>query len=123
MDDKTRADKISDVPGGGIDPRTLTPAVEPTGPVGPKPLPRRFTLSPINLRRWQNFKTNRRGYWSLWIFLVLFFITLLAEFIANDKPLYISFAGKSYFPVFFTYPETAFGGEGAGVGRSRLWVE
>ena len=111
MDDKTRADKISDVPDGGIDPGTLTPIPEPTGPMGIEPLPGRFTLSPINKRRWQNFKANRRGYWSLWLFLVLFFVTLFAEFIANDKPLYVSFAGKSYFPVFFTYPETAFGGD------------
>ena len=111
MDDKTRADKISDVPDGGIDPGPLTPIPEPTGPIGIEPLPRRFTLSPINKRRWQNFKANRRGYWSLWLFLVLFFVTLFAEFIANDKPLYVSFDGKSYFPVFFTYPETAFGGD------------
>ncbi|MGA2816684.1 MAG: ABC transporter permease [Xanthobacteraceae bacterium] len=85
--------------------------VEPTGPLGLEPSPRRFALSPINKRRWQNFTTNRRGYWSLWIFLVLFFITLFAEFIANDKPLYIRYDGKSYFPVVFTYPETAFGGD------------
>ena len=68
-------------------------------------------VSPLNKRRWANFKTNRRGYWSLWIFLVLFFVTLFAEFIANDKPLYVSYAGKSYFPVIFTYPETTFGGD------------
>ena len=89
----------------------VTPDSEPTGPLGITPPPGRFTLSPLNKRRWQNFKTNRRGYWSLWIFLVLFFVTLFAEFIANDKPLYISFAGKSYFPVVFTYPETTFGGD------------
>ena len=88
-----------------------TPNSEPTGPLGIAPPPGCFTLSPLNKRRWQNFKTNRRGYWSLWIFLVLFFVTLFAEFIANDKPLYISFAGKSYFPVIFTYPETTFGGD------------
>jgi microcin C transport system permease protein len=68
-------------------------------------------LSPINRRRWENFKRNRRGYWSLWIFLVLFFVTLGAEFIANDKPFYVELEGKSYFPVLVTYPETAFGGE------------
>ena len=84
---------------------------EPTGPLGIAPPPGWFTLSPLNKRRWQNFKTNRRGYWSLWLFLVLFFVTLFAEFIANDKPLFISFAGKSYFPVIFTYPETTFGGD------------
>jgi len=88
-----------------------TPDAEPTGPLGIEPPASRLTLSPLNRRRWQNFKTNRRGYWSLWIFLVLFVVTLLAEFIANDKPLYISFAGRSYFPVVFTYPETTFGGD------------
>ena len=88
MDDKTRADEISDVPDGGIDPRTLTPVRRAHRTDRPEPLPGRFTLSPINKRRWQNFKANRRGYWSLWIFLVLFFVTLFAEFIANDKPLY-----------------------------------
>jgi microcin C transport system permease protein len=89
----------------------VTPDSEPTGPLGITPPPGRFALSPLNKRRWENFKTNRRGYWSLWIFLVLFFVTLFAEFIANDKPLYISFSGKSYFPVVFTYPETTFGGD------------
>jgi microcin C transport system permease protein len=72
---------------------------------------RRFALSPINRRRWQNFKANRRGYWSLWIFLVLFIASLFAEFIANDRPYYISFEGKSYFPALVNYPETAFGGD------------
>jgi len=89
----------------------VTADVEPTGPLGPTPASTRLALSPINKRRWRNFKTNRRGYWSLWIFLVLFFVTLFAEFIANDKPLYVSYDGKSYFPVFFTYPETTFGGD------------
>jgi microcin C transport system permease protein len=72
---------------------------------------RRFTLSPLNLRRLQNFKANRRGYWSLWMFLTLFIVSLFAEFIVNDKPYYISFEGKSYFPTFFSYPETDFGGD------------
>ncbi|MGD0420870.1 MAG: ABC transporter permease [Xanthobacteraceae bacterium] len=89
----------------------LTPDAEPTGPLGLAPSPRRYALSQINKRRWRNFKTNRRGYWSLWVFLVLFVITLFAELIANDKPLYIDYQGKSYFPVFFTYPETTFGGD------------
>jgi microcin C transport system permease protein len=70
-----------------------------------------FTLSPINRRRWQNFKTNRRGYWALWIFLILFVISLFAEFICNDKPFLIHVNGRYYFPVFVTYAETAFGGE------------
>jgi microcin C transport system permease protein len=74
--------------------------------------PRRwFSLSPLNRRRWENFKRNRRGYWSFWIFLTLFFISLFAEFIANDKPLMINLEGKFYFPALVTYPETAYGGE------------
>ena len=68
-------------------------------------------LSPINRRRWKNFKSNRRGWWSFWIFLVLFVLTLGAEFIANNKPFYVSFEGRSYFPVFTRYTETAFGGD------------
>lgn len=68
-------------------------------------------LSPINERRWRNFKANKRGYWSLWIFLAMFFLTLFAEFIANDKPLLISYDDSYYMPVFTVYPETAFGGE------------
>jgi microcin C transport system permease protein len=88
-----------------------SPDAEPTGPLGIEQAPGRFALSPLNKRRWQNFKTNRRGYWSLWIFLVLFVVTLFAEFMANDKPLFISFAGKSYLPVICTYQETTFGGD------------
>ena len=112
MDARTRAEKIVKTAGDSrVAAPRLTPDLEPTGPLGLVPSPRRFALSPINKRRWQNFKTNRRGYWSLWIFLVLFVVTLFAEFIANDKPLYLRYDGKSYFPVFFTYPETAFGGD------------
>ncbi|MGI9273650.1 MAG: ABC transporter permease [Endozoicomonas sp.] len=68
-------------------------------------------LSPLNQRRWLNFKSNRRGHFSLWIFLILFTGTLFAEFIANDKPLLVYFKGEIYTPVFNTYPETDFGGE------------
>ena len=76
------------------------------------PLPRRrFALSPVNRRRWQNFKANRRGYVALWVFLVLFVVTLFAEFLANDKPFLIRLEGQTFVPVLFTYPETAFGGE------------
>jgi microcin C transport system permease protein len=70
-----------------------------------------FNLSPVNRRRWENFKAHRRGYWSMWIFLVLFIISLLAEFIANDKPFLVLYQGKPYFPIFVTYPETTFGGD------------
>jgi microcin C transport system permease protein len=87
-----------------------TAAVTPTGLVAP---PRRaaIDLSPLARRRWLNFKANRRGYWSFWIFMVLFVVSLFAEFIANDKPFYVRHDGRSYFPVFVTYPETAFGGD------------
>lgn len=67
-------------------------------------------LSPINRRRWNNFKANRRGYWSLMIFLVLFFVTLFAEFIANDKPIIARYKGEFLFPVLVDYPESKFGG-------------
>jgi len=88
---------------------TFTPDLEPTGPLGLAWLPRNFELSPLNARRWGNFKANKRGYWALWLFLVLFFVTLFAEFIANDKPIFIHYDGKSYFPIIFTYPDTEFG--------------
>jgi len=67
-------------------------------------------MSPLNQRRWQNFKKNKRGYWSLWIFLFLFILSLFAELIANDKPLLISFEGEFYTPFLTEYPETTFGG-------------
>ena len=50
-------------------------------------------LSPTNRRRWENFKANRRGFWSLWIFLVLFGLSLCAEFVANDRPIIASYKG------------------------------
>ncbi len=68
-------------------------------------------ISPINRRRLNSFKANRRGYWSLWIFLALFFFSLFAEFIANDKPLLISYENEFYYPVLQAYPETTFDGE------------
>ena len=71
---------------------------------------KRPRLSPINQRRWANFKANRRGYWSLWIFLVLFVLTLFAEFIANDRPILVSYKGELLFPVLVDYPEEKFGG-------------
>jgi microcin C transport system permease protein len=87
-----------------------TTAVSPMGLAVP-PERRLVALSPLNKRRWLNFKANRRGYWSLWIFLALFILSLFAEFIANDKPFYVRFDGKSYFPAVFTYAETDFGGD------------
>ncbi len=73
-------------------------------------MPKKAFLSPINQRRWQNFKSNRRGYWSLWIFILLFFISLFAEFIANDKPIVVSYKSEILTPVFVNYPEAKFGG-------------
>ena len=71
----------------------------------------RLSLNPLWRRRLANFKANRRGRLSLWIFLVLFVISLFAEFIANDKPIVLSYDGALYWPIVAAYPETAFGGD------------
>ena len=85
-----------------------SPAAAPVAP----PLPRQgfVKLSPINRRRWQNFRANRRGYWSFWIFTVLFVLSLFAEFIANDRPILASYKGEWLVPVLVDYPEEKFGG-------------
>ncbi|WP_339387764.1 ABC transporter permease [Vibrio caribbeanicus] len=67
--------------------------------------------NPLNEMRWLRFKLNRRGYWSAWIFCLLFVLSLFAELIANDKPLFISYSDQWYFPVIYQYSETQFGGE------------
>ena len=67
-------------------------------------------LSPLTRRRLHNFRANRRGFWSLWIFAVLFGLSLVAEVIANDRPLVVRFDGAFYFPILKAYPETIFGG-------------
>jgi microcin C transport system permease protein len=67
-------------------------------------------LSPMNQRRLHNFRRNRRGYWSFWIFIVLFAASLCSELIANDRPLIASYKGEILFPVFVDYPEEKFGG-------------
>jgi microcin C transport system permease protein len=72
--------------------------------------PRRRMLSPLNARRWENFRNNGRGWWSLWIFLALFTLTLGSEFIANDRPIVVSYKGELLFPAFVNYPEAKFGG-------------
>ena len=69
------------------------------------------SLSPLGRRRWENFKANRRGWWSLWLFLSLFFLTLFAELVANDKPFLIKFQDNYFIPVLKVYPETTFGGD------------
>lgn len=68
-------------------------------------------LTPLSRRRWRSFKANKRGYVSAWIFVVLFVLSLFAEFLANDKPIVVYNRGTVYFPIFKIYPETAFGGE------------
>ena len=70
-----------------------------------------MTVSPLTRRRWRNFRANRRGYVSLWIFLALFALSLCAELLANEKPLLISYDGGTYVPVLVSYPETTFGGD------------
>jgi microcin C transport system permease protein len=67
-------------------------------------------LGPMNRRRLHNFRRNRRGLWSFWIFLVLFVVSLFAEFVANDRPLIASYKGEILFPVLIDYPEEKFGG-------------
>jgi microcin C transport system permease protein len=69
-----------------------------------------WTLGPIGRKRWHLFSSNRRGYWALWIFLVLFLVSLFAELIANDKPFVVWFDGDLYWPTFVVYSETDFGG-------------
>lgn len=68
-------------------------------------------ITPLTQRRLDSFRAHRRGYWSMWIFIVLFIVTLMSEFIANDKPLVVNYQGDYFFPIFESYPETMFGGE------------
>jgi microcin C transport system permease protein len=75
------------------------------------PILRPFTLSPINRRRLENFRRNRRGWWSLWLFLGLFTVGMLADVVANDRPIVAMKGGELFFPVLFTYSERELGGE------------
>ncbi|MGH6822867.1 MAG: ABC transporter permease [Methylocella sp.] len=81
---------------------------KPLAPAGRKP--RRFRLSPINRRRLDNFKANKRGLWSFWIFLFFFVLSLFSEFIANDRPLFVAYKGEILVPILHDYPEEKFGG-------------
>ena len=83
-------------------------AAEQITPLDEAPTKKR--LSPLNKRRWENFKANRRGYWSLWIFIILFVLSLFAEVIANDKPILARYNGELLFPTLVDYPEEKFGG-------------
>ncbi len=86
-------------------------ALSPAAPLAPA-LPKQgwIKLTPINQRRLANFRANRRGYWSFWIFLVIFVLSLFAEFIANDRPIIARYKGEWLFPVAVSYPEEKFGG-------------
>ena len=70
-----------------------------------------MAFSAIAQRRIDQFRRNRRGYVSLWIFAALFLFSVFAEFVANDKPIFVSYDGGYYMPVFKSYAETEFGGE------------
>ena len=70
-----------------------------------------IAVSPLNRRRLDAFRRNRRGYWSFWIFLGLFTLSLFAEFVANDRPILVRYDGGLYWPTLVDYPETTFGGE------------
>jgi len=70
-----------------------------------------MALNALNQRRWRNFRRNKRAYWSLVIFTLLFVTSMFAEFIANDKPILVNYRGAYYMPVFNFYPETEFGGD------------
>lgn len=67
-------------------------------------------FSPVNQARWARFRHNRRGYWSLWLFLILFLCSLGAELLANDRPLLVQYQGQLYVPVLKNYTEQTFGG-------------
>ena len=68
-------------------------------------------VSALNKRRWRNFRSNKRAYWSLIIFSICFLLSLFAELIANDKPILVKYRGEYFFPIANFYPETAFGGD------------
>ncbi len=69
-----------------------------------------FAITPLTRRRIEAFKANRRGVWSLSIFLVLFGVSLFAEVVANDRPILVWYDGGLYAPFLRAYPETTFGG-------------
>lgn len=87
------------------------PALRSDAPLAPVETSKGWLkLSPINRRRLNNFKANKRGWWSLWLFLTLFVLSLFAEFIANDRPLIVRYKGEWLFPIAVNYPEEKFGG-------------
>src|SRR5690606_10525475 len=101
--------------------------LRPAGPAGRDPLGpdvcagrpahrfraegRLMAMTELNRRRLRNFRRNKRAFWSLVVFTILFVDSLFAELIANDKPILVSYRGELHFPVYRFYPETAFGGD------------
>jgi microcin C transport system permease protein len=71
----------------------------------------KLAVSKRRLRTWQRFKRNKRGYYSLILFVILFGVSLVAEVVSNDSPLLVKYDGKFYFPTFISYPEVTFGGD------------
>ena len=69
------------------------------------------SIRPITHRRLLNFRANRRGHWSLWLFLALFLVSLGAEILANDRPLLIRYDDAFFTPFMTVYAETEFGGD------------
>ena len=74
------------------------------------PVPARPPMTP-GQRAWARFRRHRRGYWSLWIFLAVFAMSLFAELLSNDRPILVKHEGRYYIPLFHAYPETTFGGD------------
>ena len=101
--------RMSAVPGPELD---TVPVASPAADIVARPLPNEAgrRLSPINRRRWRNFRANGRGFWSFWLFVVLFVVSLFADFIANDRPILVSYKGEWLSPVMVDYPEEKFGG-------------
>lgn len=89
----------------------MSPVAEPTAPLAP-PLARSrwLRLTPLDRRRFANFRANSRGYWSFWLFLLMFVMSLLSNILANDRPVLASYKGELLFPAFVAYPEEKFGG-------------
>jgi len=94
-----------------VNTQTLPGDLLPKAPLAPA-LPGKglFHLTPVNQRRLDNFKRNKRGYWSFWLFMVLFVLSLFAEVIANERPIMASYKGEILFPIVADYPEEKFGG-------------
>lgn len=68
-------------------------------------------MTPLTRRRLAAFRRNRRGWWSLWIFLAVLLGTAGAELLANDRPILVRYDGQWYAPILRNYPETTFGGD------------